>query len=35
MATGGVAAILRLTIGPMLAYAAIAYAAAGILGIVE
>jgi len=35
MATGGVAAILRLTIGPMLAYAAIASAAAGILGIVE
>jgi len=35
MAAGGVAAILRLTIGPMLVYAAIASAAAGILGIVE
>jgi len=35
MATDGVAPILRLTIGPMLVYAAIASAAAGILGIVE
>ena len=35
MATGGVAAILRPTIGPMLVYGAIASSAKGIFGIVE